>query len=152
MGLEIGSLFVRRSTLINANPCRVWEEFKSHERVKAWFGIGHEVESYEAKVGGKIRLSADDGTSKRYFGGSILVFEDCRELSFTENWETDGYPFDCFITIRLTPLYEQCHSELFHHGLERIGVSAAAELQGHEEGWHAKHLGTLKEIVELQDR
>ena len=125
MGLEIGQLFVRRSTLINSRPSQVWKEFRNLELLNAWFGIGHNVESYKAEVGTKIRLSVPDRTEKRYFGGEILVFEECKEFSFSENWESDGYPFDCFITIGLTPLYQQCHVELFHHGLERIGARAA---------------------------
>ena len=52
-----------------------------------------------------------------------MVFEPARELSFSEDWESDGGPVPSFITIRLTPLYEGCHVELFHHGFERLGIA-----------------------------
>ncbi len=51
-------------------------------------------------------------------------------------------------SLRLTPLYEGCHVELFHHGFERLGSDASAELQGYEAGWHSRHLEALKTIVE----
>lgn len=146
--MHVGTLYVRRSTLINALPQTVWEQFTSFKKINAWFGIGHKLESYEPKVGGSIRLSADVEGNKRFFGGNIVVFDKGKELSFSENWEIDPYPYDCFITIRLSHLYDQCHVELFHHGLERLGELASSELQGHEEGWHSRHLGTLKKIVE----
>ena len=36
MGVEISTLHVRRSSLANAAPARVWHEFASFERFDAW--------------------------------------------------------------------------------------------------------------------
>jgi uncharacterized protein YndB with AHSA1/START domain len=148
MGIEIGALHVRRSSLIQATPARVWEEFTSHERLAAWFGRGHRLEIYEPGVGGQVRLSVENEGTKRVFGGRVLVFEPERELTFSDNWETGGWPVPTLLTLRLTPLYEACHVELFHHGFERLGAEAAADLEGYETGWHAGHLQALREIVE----
>jgi uncharacterized protein YndB with AHSA1/START domain len=148
MGVEISRLHVRRSCLIQATPERVWEEFTSFDRLAAWFGRGHQLEAYEPELGGPLLLSVEIDGAKRAFGGSILVFEPGRELTFSNNWESDGWPVPTLITLRLTPLYDACHVELFHHGFERLGPAAASELQGYEAGWHSRHLDALKEVVE----
>ena len=148
MGIPIGPLHVRRSDFIRATPERVWREFSSFERLAAWFGQGHRLEVYEPELGGELMLSVEIDGAKRAFGGRILVFEPGRELSFSDNWESDGWPVDLVITIRLTPLYEGCAIELFHHGFERLGADAGDELAGYETGWHARHLQALKAIVE----
>ena len=148
MGIEISALHVRRSGLVQASPERVWKEFTSLDRFAAWFGLGHRLEVYEPKLGGRIQLRVEMEGAKRSFGGSILVFEPARELSFSNNWESDGWPVPTLITLRLTPLYDACHIELFHHGFERLGSDASSELQGYEAGWHSRHLEALKRIVE----
>jgi uncharacterized protein YndB with AHSA1/START domain len=148
MGIEIGRLHVRRSGFIRATPERVWEEFTSFERLAAWFGHGHQLEVYEPELGGQVLLSVEIHGAKRSFGGPILIFEPARELTFSNNWEAEGWPVPTLITLRLTPLFDACHVELFHHGFERLGRDAGAELQGYEAGWHSRHLEALKAIVE----
>ncbi len=148
MGIEISALYVRRSSLIQATPERVWQEFTSFDRLAAWFGRGHQLEAYEPELGGQVRLSVEIDGAKRPFGGPILSFEPARELTFSNNWEADGWPVPTLITLRLTPLYDACHGELFHHGFERLGSDAGAELQGYEAGWDAHHLEALKALVE----
>jgi uncharacterized protein YndB with AHSA1/START domain len=148
MGIQIGALHVRRSTLIQATPERVWEEFTSFERLAAWFGRGHQLEVYEPGLGGRILLSVEIDRTRRAFGGPILVFDPARELSFSNNWESDGWPVATFITFRLTPLFDACHVELFHHGFERLGGDVDSELQSYESGWNSRHLEALKAIVD----
>jgi uncharacterized protein YndB with AHSA1/START domain len=148
MGIEIGPLHVRRSSLIQAPPARVWREFTSRERFAAWFGRGHTLAVYEPEPGGQVRLSVEVDGAKRAFGGRVLVFEPERELTFSNNWEADGWPVPTLLTFRLTPLYEGCHVELIHHGFERLGGDAAEQLEGYEAGWHPRHLEALKDIVE----
>jgi hypothetical protein len=46
MGIQIGALHVRRSTLIQATPERVWEEFTSFERLGG--DVDSELQSYES--------------------------------------------------------------------------------------------------------
>ncbi len=80
MGVEIGVLAVRRSVLIKAPPERVWQEFTSLERMRAWFGRGHTLHEYEPRLGGKVELSVViDGKPHRY-GGRIIAFEPAREV------------------------------------------------------------------------
>jgi uncharacterized protein YndB with AHSA1/START domain len=148
MGTQISALHVRRSSLIRATTERVWQEFTSFERLAAWFGRGHQLEVYEPGVGGQVRLSVEIDGAKRAFGGPILIFEPARELTFSNNWESEGWPVPTLITLRLTPLFDACHVELFHHGFERLGSDADTELQGYEAGWHSRHLEALKAIVE----
>jgi uncharacterized protein YndB with AHSA1/START domain len=148
MGIAIGALSVRRSCLVHATPDRVWQEFSSFDRLAAWFGRGHRLDVYEPRPGGRVLLSVEMEGAKRAYGGPILVFEPGRELTFSNNWETDGWPVPTLLTFRLTPLYDGCHVELFHHGFERLGGDAAGELQGYEAGWHSRHLEALKAIVE----
>jgi len=148
MGIQIGSLHVRRSSLVQATAEGVWQEFTSFERLAAWFGRGQELEVYEPVLGGRILLSVETEGARSSFGGPILVFEPARELTFSNNWERDGWPIPTLITLRLTPLFDACHVELIHHGFERLGGDASTELQGYEAAWHSRHLDALKEIVE----
>ena len=80
----------------------------------------------------------------------VVVYETAREITFESNWNDAPmrWPLPTFMTIRLTPLYELTHVEIFHHGFERLGVDAADNLQGYEEGWDVKHLKALRAIVE----
>lgn len=148
MGSQIGALHVRRSSLVRATPERVWQEFTSFERLAAWFGRGHRLEAFEPKLGGQVRLSVEIDGGRRAFGGPIEVFEPARELTFSNNWESNGWPVPTRITLRLTPLADACHVELFHHGFDHLGEDADHELEGYEAGWHSRHLEALKAIVE----
>ena len=148
MGIQISALHVRRSGFIQAPTERVWKEFTSFERLAAWFGQGQQLETYEPELGGQVRLSVEIHGAKRPFGGPILVFEPARELTFSNNWESDGWPVPTLITLRLTTLYDACLVELFHHGFERLGRDAGSELQSYEAGWNTRHLETLKKTVE----
>jgi len=149
MGLKIGLLNVRRSIFIQALPQRVWQEFGSFEKVRAWFGRGHELHILEPKLGGQVDLSIELDGERRYYGGSVLVFELEREVSFGVNWEAPHqWPVPTLWTIPLTPLYDGTMVEIFHHGFERLGAAAADSLQGYEDGWDIKHLKALREIVE----
>ncbi len=147
MGIEISALNVRRSSFIGTTPERVWPEFGSFERFAAWFGQGHRLEVYEPEVGGRVQLSVEIQGAKRPFGGAILIFDAARELTFSNNWVSDGWPVPTLITLRLTPLYEGCHVELFHHGFERLDSDASLELESYERGWGSHHLEALRSIV-----
>jgi uncharacterized protein YndB with AHSA1/START domain len=149
MGMEIGCLHVRRSILIQAAPKRVWQEFETFERIAAWLDRGHQLHAFEPRTGGNADFSVEiDGKSVHY-GGSVLVFEPERELSFESQWEPPrNWPVPTFWTFRLTALYDATLVEAFHHGFERLGTQAAENLQGYEEGWDIKHLKALRAIVE----
>jgi uncharacterized protein YndB with AHSA1/START domain len=134
MGIELGRLRVRRSVLIDAAPAVVWGHFETFDRMSAWFGIGHTLERFEPAVGGRVELSVEIGGERRPFGGAVLVWETGRELTFEDNWFVDPWPLPTFITIRLAPVFEGTHVELFHHGFERLGATAAAEHLGYEDG------------------
>ncbi len=149
MGMEISRLNVRRSIFILAKPPRVWQEFASFETISKWFGLGHTLHIFEPKLGGRVRMSVELAGVEHFYGGPITIFEPEREISFEVNWEGEQeWPVPTFWTIRLTPLYEGTHAEIFHHGFERLGTEAADNLQGYEQGWDLKHLSALRGITE----
>ncbi len=150
MGMEIGLLNVRRSILIQGSPERVWREFQSLESIGAWFGRGHQLHVFEPRLNGRVDMSVEIDGVLRHYGGSVVVYEPAREISFESNWHDAPmrWPVPTFWTIRLTLLYGATQVEIFHHGFERLGVDAADNLQGYEEGWDIKHLKALRAIVE----
>ncbi len=150
MGIEISLLHVRRSILIQAPPERVWQEFQSFDTINAWFGRGHQLHTLEPRLRGRVEMSAEIDGVRRSYGGSVIVYEPARELTFDNNWRDAplAWPVPTFLTIRLTPLYEATLVELFHHGFERLGANAADNLEGYEQGWDIKHLKALRMIVE----
>lgn len=149
MGIQIGALHVRRSILIQAPPTRVWQEFESQERIKNWFNLGHTVHKFEPRAGGLVEISVESAGEQWYFGGRVLIWEPNDEVTFENQWRAPrSWPVPTFWTIRLTPLYDGTHVELFHHGFERLGADAADNLQGYEEGWDLKHLKALRGIID----
>lgn len=149
MGTEIGQLAVRRSILIDAPPERVWKEFATLERMRAWFGTGHRLLQYEPRVGGSVLLEVDiEGRAMR-FGGRVTVFDPPRELTFEDDWiPSQGWAAPSLLTIRLTPALGGTLVELFHHGFERIGDGAAEQHRGFEGGWTTRQVEALRQLVE----
>ena len=155
MGVTIGLLSVRRSTLINALPARVWQEFVPEQKLKAWFGQGHTLHAFEPQLGGKVDLSVEhdfgNGPERRHYGGRVIAWTPECEVSAEINWAMPhNWPVPMIWTIRLTPIYENTMVEIFHHGFERLGASAGAELEGYEEGWTNRHLKTLRALSEAK--
>ena len=155
MGLLIGPLHVRRSIYVRATVRRVWNEFSSFDRIKRWFGTGHELHAMELNVGGAVDLSieneygmktGDDG--RIHMLGTVLVHEEEREISFETRWQFYEDSAPALWTIRLTALYEGTLVEIFQHGMELAGDEAADRLQGNEEGWDIRHLKILRDLVE----
>ena len=57
MGVQDGSLNVRRSILIHATAARVWQEFEAFERMQTWLNLGHVLHRFEVRVGGIVEMS-----------------------------------------------------------------------------------------------
>ena len=148
MSTPIGILAVRRSILIAAPPERVWEEFTTFERMRAWFGIGHQLVTYEPRVGGRVETQAGHEGEVLRFAGRVLAFDPGREVTFEQDWLGHGWEAPPLVTIRLSPVLGGTLVELFHHALERVGPSAADDHVGFENGWGMWHLETLRKIVE----
>ena len=149
MQADIGTLAVRRSTLISAPPERVWQEFESFERMAAWWGTGHTLVTYQPRLGGRVEMEVDiEGRPFRY-GGDIVVFEPGRELTFENDWiPNQGWEAPTLITLRLTPALGGTLVELFHHAFERVGADAADQHARFEGGWTMRQLDALRAIVE----
>ena len=151
MSTSIGILHVRRSTFIQASTQRVWQEFETTDRIKAWLDQGHTIHVFEPRIGGRVRMSVEVGGAEHFYGGDVLTVMPGQELSFESQWDGDlAWPVPTFWTIRLSPLYAGTHVELFHHGFERLGAVAAENLQSYEQGWDNKHLIALKQITESE--
>jgi uncharacterized protein YndB with AHSA1/START domain len=149
MATSIGPLSVRRSIWIDAAPGRVWEEFESLERMRAWFGTGHTLVNYEPRVGAEVETDAGELDGERLlFVGRVVVFDPPRELTFEQDWIGHGWKAPPLVTIRLRPLDDGTLVELFHHGFEALGPDAAEEHRGFEGGWTIRQLEALRERVE----
>jgi uncharacterized protein YndB with AHSA1/START domain len=155
MGVTIGPLHMRRSIFINALPSRVWREFDSFAKIKAWFGRGHQLHAFEPELGGAIDISIEQygdqpacADGRIHFVGSVICFEPEREISFKTDWTPTKRAVPSLWTFRLTAIYDGTLVEIFDHGYERLGAHAADGLQGVEEGWDIKHLTALRGIVE----
>jgi len=142
---EIGLLAVRRAIWIDAPPERVWREFESLERMRAWYGTGHTLVAYEPHVGA--RVETDAGGPELRFAGRVVVFDPPRELTFEQDWIGHGWSVPSLITLRLTPHTGGTVVELFHHGFERMGAEAGAIQRGFEGGWTTRQLEALRERV-----
>ena len=119
------------------------------ERIAAWLNLGHQLHTFEPRVGGKVMMSVEIDGKPRHYGGSVLIYEPEREVSVASQWEPPhSWPVPTFWTIRLTPEYDATMVEIFHHGFERLGADAADNLQGFEDGWDITHLKALRSIVE----
>jgi uncharacterized protein YndB with AHSA1/START domain len=113
MGPHVGPLAVRRSIWIDAKPERVWEGFESFEAMKAWFGTGHTLVSYEPRVGAWVETdaSAVQGEELR-LAGAVTVFDPPHELTFEQDWVGHGWAAPMLITLRLTPVSDGTLVEL----------------------------------------
>jgi uncharacterized protein YndB with AHSA1/START domain len=150
MATQIGPLNVRRSIWIAASPERVWQEFKSLERMRRWFGTGHKLVCYEPRVGAEVEVDAGEWEGKALrFAGKVLVYDPPRELTFEQDWLGEGWPAPPLLTLRLTALSGGTQVELFHHGFEALGDAAEAgeHLRGFEGGWTMRQLEALREVV-----
>src|SRR6187401_535061 len=86
MGVEISKLNVRRSCYIRASAERVWEEFTAFERICGWLNLGHTIHRFVPELGGEVLMSVSLDGVVQYYGGSIIVFEPQREITFTSQW------------------------------------------------------------------
>jgi uncharacterized protein YndB with AHSA1/START domain len=150
MGATIGTMYVRRSGFVQANPDRVWEEFTSLDRLRGWFGSGHTLHTYEPEVGAVVELSGELDGVRQHIGGPITVLEPSREVTFECDWHDPSLAWGVAMswTLRLTPLYDGTTVEILHHGFERLGTDGGAALEGFEDGWGNLHLKTLRTLVE----
>jgi len=153
-------LVVRRSIHIKAPPERVWREFETFERMNGWWGAligppeggkpnGQKLVTYEPRKGGHVEMEVSlDGEAARY-GGTIIVFDAPRELTFENDWIPNrGWLQPTFITIRLAAQLGGTLVELMHHGFERTGAAGADDHAGYEGGWGMTQLNALRGIVE----
>jgi uncharacterized protein YndB with AHSA1/START domain len=145
---EISPFGIRRAAFIRATPDRIWEEFTTFERMRAWYGTGHTLTEYQPKVGAVVETAVTIDGVKHRFEGEVLVCEPGRELTFEQRWIDSDWKAPSKVTILLTAAAGGTLVELFHHGYELIGGDLADLMSGFEDGWDAHHLDALRGIVE----
>jgi uncharacterized protein YndB with AHSA1/START domain len=155
-------LKVRRSALVKAGPARMWTAFETFERMNAWWGLvigtpeagkseGQYLDAYEPRAGGRIEMAVYWDGARVSYGGEIVTFAPAREFTFESDWIPNrGWKKPTYITLRLAPALGGTLVELFHHGFERTGPDAGAELEGYEQGWGMTQLSALKRLVESE--
>jgi uncharacterized protein YndB with AHSA1/START domain len=149
MTTEISPLAVRRSIWINAPRERVWNEFESFERMRAWFGTGHTLLKYEPREGGQVEVDcADEGEPPMVFGGPITVFDPARELTFVDAWLPRNSDQHILITFQLTSHLDGTVVALYVHGFENLDGRAGERHRGMELGWTIQQIDALKARVE----
>lgn len=147
---EISPFGIRRAAFIHATPERVWEEFTSFERMRAWYGTGHQLTEYEPRVGATVETFLDDRDVR--VRGQVTVFDPGRELTFEQrwvgpDWNDHEWEAPVKVTFLLTPAAGGTIVELFHHGYDLIGGDPADYLSGFEGGWDTHHLDALASLV-----
>ena len=141
---------IRRAAFIAATPQRVWEEFTSFERMRAWYGTGHTLTEFEPRVGGRVETSFGDKPD--FARGNVLVYDPPRELTFEQRWigpDWTGHEWaaPAKVTILLTRAAGGTLVELFHHGYDLLGGDPADYVRGFEGGWDTHHLDALAALV-----
>jgi uncharacterized protein YndB with AHSA1/START domain len=147
---EISPFGIRRAAFLHASPERIWEEFTTYERMKAWYGTGHTLTQYEPRVGGVVETRVGDEPA--VIRGEVLVYEPGRELTFEQRWigpDWTGreWAAPTKVTILLTSTGDGTLVELFHHGYDLLGGDPAEYLAGFEDGWDTHHLDALAALV-----
>ena len=144
---------IRRAAFIRAAPERIWEEFTSFERMRAWYGTGHTLTEYHPTLGALVETTwIIDGVT--YCArGEVLVFDPCRELTFEQrwvgpDWRGEEWKAPAKVTILLTPAEGGTLVELFHHSYDLIADDPTELLSGFEDGWDTHHLEALRTLVE----
>jgi uncharacterized protein YndB with AHSA1/START domain len=154
-----GALVVRRSIQIDAPPDRVWREFETFQRFRAWWstdepGRTETVRAYEPRVGGRVEMPCswgphgDQPGGSCVFEGNVVAFEPGAGLT----WELsiEGAPWDAptYVTVRLIPNAYGTMVEILHYGFEHIGAGAVDQFSAFEGGWDLRELRALKSAVE----
>jgi uncharacterized protein YndB with AHSA1/START domain len=148
-----GAMVVRRSIQINATPERVWREFESFDRFRAWWSTEEPsrkewVRAYQPRVGARIEMPCEWPGGSCVFVGDITVFDPPKQLTFELSVEDAGWPAPTYVTLRLSPNAYGTLVEILHYGFEALGDLATQQFQDFEGGWDLRELRALKAIVE----
>lgn len=147
MATPISPYHVRRAVWIDALPARVWEEFTTFERMRAWYGTGHTLTAYEPRVGGMVETAVEIDGERHLFRGAVRAFEPGVELTFGQQWVGSDWAGPALVTIRLAALDGGTLVELFHHGYEALGGAPGTHLAGFESGWTARQVHALRDVI-----
>ena len=132
------------STLVRAEPERVYDAIATAEGLDKWFTKGASV---DARAGGSIQFRWKDYGLNRYTGeNGGPVLEAKRAERFVFQWKTDSGLCDTTVEIDFTPVDEGTVVKLAEHGYEDSPVGME-DFLNRVSGW-AEVLTLLKFYVE----
>ena len=139
---------LRLSRVIKASPEKIYKAFTDADALCAWLppnGFMGRMHSYDAKVGGKFRMSfyTANKSWENTFGGQYVELVPYSKIVHTDRFETDDPTMqgEMRVTILLKP-----HAEGTLLEIEQSGIPAPAA-SGAPYGW-AQSLDKLSQLVE----
>lgn len=135
---------VNFSTLVRANPERVYDAIATADGLDGWFTMGASV---DAKTGGKINFRWKDWGLDHYTGengGPIL--EARRPERFVFQWKADSGLYDTTVEISFEPVAEGTVVRLIEYGYEDSAIGMQ-DFLNRILGW-AQALTLMKFFVE----
>jgi uncharacterized protein YndB with AHSA1/START domain len=139
---------LRLKRLIKASPEKIYKAFTDADALSAWLpphGFVGKMHSYEAKVGGKFRMSFYTVTKSwsNTFGGTYVELVPSSKIVHTDKFETDDPTMqgEMRVTITLTPQEGGTLVEIVQEGIPAMIASGAPY------GW-SQSLDKLANLVE----
>lgn len=140
---------LRLKRVIKASPEKIYKAFTDGDALSAWLpphGFVGKMHAYEAKVGGKFRMSFYTVTKSwsNTFGGTYVELVPNKRIVHTDKFETDDPTMqgEMRVTILLTPVEGGTLLEITQEG-----IPAGPAASGAPYGW-AQSLDKLAQLVE----
>ena len=138
---------VRLHRVLAAKPEKVYRAFLEADALAKWlppYGFTCTVEKFEAKVGGKFRMSFRNFTSgnSHFFGGEYLELVPNALIRYTDVFDDPNLPGTMHVTVSLKPV--SVGTEI---NIEQSGIPAAIPVEACYLGWQ-ESLMQLAKVVE----
>ena len=133
--------------VLRAKPEKVYRAFTDPDAMARWippYGFVCKVHAFEARVGGRFRMSFVNFTSgnAHSFGGEFLELVPGERLRYTDTFEDPNLPGTITVAVTLTPV--MCGTEL---RIEQSGIPEVIPLEMCHLGWQ-ESLAQLALLVE----
>jgi uncharacterized protein YndB with AHSA1/START domain len=138
---------VRLHRVLAAKPERVYRAFLDADAMAKWlppYGFTCKVHSFDAKVGGKFRMSFENFTTGKShaFGGEYLELVPNERLRYTDRFDDPNLPGEIRVTVTLkkVPVGTDIN-------IEQAGIPAVIPVEACYLGWQ-QSLAQLAKLVE----
>lgn len=106
---------VRLHRILRAKPEKIYRAFLDPEALARWLpphGFTCQVESLDARVGGRFRMSFRNFSSgnRHHFGGTYLELEEGSRIRYTDLFDDPNLPGEMITTVELRSV--MCGTEL----------------------------------------